>query len=71
VPPEFERSDEEFIPMANSADLLARGLRDNKSDALASKVNWENKRLTVPEEPNFSPSHVRPLPKSTEELEEE
>jgi hypothetical protein len=26
----FERSDEEFIPMANSADMLARGLRDNK-----------------------------------------
>lgn len=66
-----ERSDEVFIPMANSSDLLARGLRDSKSDALADKVKWENKRLTVPEEPHFSQAHARPLPKSTEELEQE
>jgi phosphatidylinositol glycan class B len=66
-----ERSDEEFVPMANSSDLLARGLRDSKSDAVADKEKWENKRLTIPEEPHFSQAHARPLPKSAEELEQE
>jgi hypothetical protein len=35
-----------------------------KSDALASKVNWENKRLTVPEEPIFLLLMHRPLPRA-------
>jgi phosphatidylinositol glycan class B len=66
-----EHSDEKFVPLAQSTDLLMRGLRDSKSDDVAGNGKWEAKRLTVPEEPHFHQASTRPLPKSAEELEKE
>lgn len=66
-----QRSEDPFVPLVQSSDVLMRGLRESASADATEKAKWENKRLTVPEAPKFHQAHARPLPRSSEELLEE
>ena len=64
------------VSLAQSTDVLAKGLRSDSSSAQQQQKSSSNGKtqqrgikLTVPVEPRFHQAHSRPLPKSTEERE--